>query len=81
MCLPFLDKRLQVGPNLVGHCFTVPILKVTGVEPTLEEKAHCIVVELLRRVRILSKDLHFLAIFDTPKQNLKGILWGIHTLE
>ena len=81
MCVTFLDKRLQVGPNLVGHCFTVPILKVTGVEPTLEEKAHCIVVELLCCVQILSKDLHFLTIFDTPKQNVRGILWGIHTSE
>ena len=43
MRVTFLNKCLQVGPDLVGHGFAVPIFKIVGVELALEEKAYSIV--------------------------------------
>ena len=43
MHVTFLNKRLWVGPDLVGRGFAVPIFKIAGVEPALEEKAYSIV--------------------------------------
>ncbi len=42
-CVTFLNKGLQVGPDLVGRGFAVPIFKIVGVELALEEKAYSIV--------------------------------------
>ena len=42
-CVTFLNKCLQVGPDLFGCNFAVPIFKIAGVEPALEEKAYSIV--------------------------------------
>jgi hypothetical protein len=43
MHVTFLNKRLQVDPDLVSRGFAVLIFKIVGVEPALEEKAYSIV--------------------------------------
>ncbi len=57
----------------------IPIIEVAGVQASLLEEAHSIVKELLWGVRVFSKDLDFLTIFDTTEQDFGGILRGIYT--
>ena len=67
MCVAFLDECLGVCPYFIRCNLAIPIFKIMGVEPGLQEKADSIIEQLLRRVGILSKDLYLLALFDVSE--------------
>jgi hypothetical protein len=62
-----LDERFEIRPYFIGGNLAIPVLKITGVEPGLQEEAYSIIEQLLCHVGILSKNLYLLAIFDVPE--------------
>jgi hypothetical protein len=59
-----LNECLEVCPYFIRCNLAIPIFKIAGLEPGLQEKADSIIGQLLRRVGILSEDLYLLAISD-----------------